>query len=200
MLPRLAALFVLVAACSGNLPPGLDAGGDASQLRDASEADALFGQSIGPASACGNPGGPCCPGGQCGGGGCCVEGRCAGEGAACDLLEGICQAGSCGACGGAGQACCAGGACTGAGTRCAGNVCERCGDLGQLCCPQGACLREGTGCNLAAAGQGALIGVCAACRGVDCAVACGQSGQPCCAGASACQGGGCCVEGRCLAA
>src|SRR5688572_13411838 len=103
MVARLVVALVLLAACSGDLPPSRDAAGDASQLRDGGSADSLFGVVIGPGSACGNPGAACCPGGQCGGAGCCVEGRCTAEGAACGSLEGICQRGACGGCGGAGQ-------------------------------------------------------------------------------------------------
>jgi hypothetical protein len=191
--------LVAWAACSsggGRLPDA--AVSDALPAREAGP-DAPFGQAIEP-GGCGNPGGACCPGNQCAEGGCCVEGRCAGAGTACAPLDGICQQGSCGACGGQGQSCCAGGACTGLATRCAGGICEACGDLGQLCCPGGACLRGGTVCDLAAAGSGAVIGVCAACHTLDCLGACGGAGQPCCAAGSPCADGGCCVSGACVAA
>jgi hypothetical protein len=132
--------------------------------------------------ACGAPGQPCCPGNVCGGGGCCVGCDCVAPGTSCGPLGGACADGSCGVCGGPGQLCCPDGGCTAPGTRCESGVCQSCGTAGNRCCWTEICIAATTICD----------SYTATCQH------CGQTGEPCCR-EQACDEGGCCYGGACVA-
>lgn len=202
-------------ACEAIMPepfsgaPDLGTGGDQGARDDLGARD-LAGEMP---ERCGQAGDPCCPGDTCNtanlacaGGGCTTCGAIGQPCCAGDLcpVTGACQASSCVACGAVGQPCCAGDTCPTAGT-CAGGTCQ-CGAIGQRCCSGNTCPSSGTcsggfcvgGGTCGASGQACcppnLCNNGLSCNGSSC-VACGGSGQPCCAGT--CTSGFRCNSGIC---
>ena len=166
-------LLLLLACSTGAKPPRVAEPERADLPRPRTVPDASGVDVAGP-GRCGESGRACCSGNLCAAGGCCVDGRCVEGGAACLVVEGICQQGSCGdgRCGGVDQPCCARGSCTAAGSVCAGGRCEGCGGYGQDVLPRARgvapgtrlrprgrgfpCGEPGQTCSAASAGRGLL--------------------------------------------
>jgi len=148
-----------------------------------------------------------------------IDERCAQAGQACcpgsfcgrpDL---VCRNSQCVACGNAGQSCCTTSSgnetfCSGGDVDCLNGSCQKCGGLGQPCCTHD-CLDPDTVCgdgsrcvSCGLVGQPCCVDGCqqssVVCNEVrNRCETCGNPGQVCCDGSS-CNGGGCCVQNRCV--